>query len=110
MSKDDIKLIRHSLGSISLENIEQKEMSEAARKEYCASISAVFPIIEKDIKKAMYEQVLLIAESDNWEKVNYGRGTCNGISLLYELWKLANTEHLSAGKEKFDPTNPIGEI
>lgn len=104
-------LLRHQLGSIDLSDIENKEMTEAERKEYCAAISGIFPRLEKDIKKVMYEQVLKTADAPDWEKVNYGRGTMNGISLLYELWKEAYMEHLGRIPQgDFDRSSPIGEI
>ena len=36
----------------------EKEQTEQERKSYCASISSIFPLIEKDIKAKMYEQLI----------------------------------------------------
>ena len=106
-----IPLIRHSAGSVDISDLKEKEMTESERKKYAGEIYVVFPILEEDIKRLMKEQILLIAESENWEKVNYGRGTCNGISLLYDLWKKVVAEHQAKPSEPpSDPHSPIGEI
>ena len=82
--KDTLKLLRHSLGSIDLSDIEQEEMSEAEAKEYNAAISAVFPRIEKDIKKFLYEQLLFMSnEAQTWDHVLFGRGTYNGLKNIH---------------------------
>ncbi len=107
-------LMRHLLGSISFEDVEEdKEMTEGERKEYCASISAVFPRIEKDIKKFLYAQLMFSSnQADDWERVIFGRGTFNGLDILLEHWRKAHVEHSEKikPKEKFDESNPLPEI
>lgn len=109
-----IALMRHLLGSIDLSDIEEdKEMSEGERKEYCATISAVFPRLEKEIKKFLHAQLMFSAnQAEDWDKVVFGRGTYNGIDLLYQHWKTAHVEHTAKGKpkEEFDKHSPIGEV
>ena len=109
----DVAFMRHLLGSIDLSEIENSEMSESERKAYCSQISAVFPLIEKDIKKLLYEQLMFSSEeAETWDKVIFGRGTFNGMDILLEHWRKAHLEHLEKGKpkENFDVNNPIGEI
>lgn len=115
LDTSDLRLLRHHLGSIDLSDLEEKEMSEGERKEYCAAISAVWPRLEKDIKKFLYRQLLFISnEAETWERVIFGRGTYNGIALLEEHWRQADAEHRGEVKEKspkkFDEHAPIGSV
>ena|SRR3990167_7370086 len=107
-----VALMRNLLGSISLEDVQEAEMSESERKDYCASISAVFPRLEKDIKKFLQEQLLFCSNSaENWDQVLFGRGTFNGMDLLLQHWKVAHIEHASKiPKEEFDKNSPINQI
>lgn len=114
-------LLRNELGSIDLSDLDildieevqgEEEMSEADRKAYCSAISAVFPRLEKDIKRAMYQQLLLtFSTADNMDKITLGQGTFNGMSLLLRHWRIAHLEHSEKGKpkEEFDRHSPIGE-
>ena len=106
-----VEVLRHALGSIDISDVpNDKEMTEAERKQYVSIIAAAWPKIEKDIKQFMYKQVLAITESENWEKVNYGRGTCNGLSLLYDYWKQIDAESKTPPAGSFDKTNPMPEV
>ena len=108
---EEIDLIRHLLGSINLNDLPQKEESEAERKEYCSAIAAVFPRLEKDIKEFLHAQLMFASnEAENWEQVLFARGTFNGIDLLYKNWQKANAEHLNPPPKPFNKHNPIGEI
>jgi len=110
----DLVLMRHLLGSIDLADVEEeKEMSENERKDYCATISAVFPRLEKDIKKFLHAQLMFSAnQAEDWEKVVFGRGTFNGIDILYQHWKQAHMEHTAKGQkdEPEDKTSPVPEL
>lgn len=109
----DIALVRHLLGSIDLSDVKEEEQTEGERKEYCGAICAVFPRLEKDMKRFLYDQLMFVSnQADTWERVIFGRGTFNGMSLLYEHWKKANDEHLekTKPKETFDKHSPIGQI
>lgn len=111
---DSLELLRHQLGSVDLSDVQEDgEMSEAERREYAAAIFAVFPRLEKDIKKFLYTQLLFSSnEAVTWEQVIFGRGTFNGMDLLLEHWRKVNAEHVGNSKpqEGFDPHNPIGQI
>ena len=110
--KSDVALMRHLLGSIDLSDIKD-EMSESERREYCASIFAIYPRLEKDIKKFLFMQLEeSLAKAENWEQVIFGKGTFNGMAFLLERWKQVQAEHIenSKVKEKFDENTPIGEI
>ena len=106
-----LKVLRNQLGSVDLSDVDE-EMTEQERKEYVAVISAVFPRIEKDIKKFLYDQLLFISnKSENWDHVLFGRGTFNGMSILLEHWKQAHVEHESKSKkEEFNKTNILPEL
>jgi hypothetical protein len=119
MSETNLDLMHHLLGSIDLSDLDivevagEEEMNEGERKDYCATISAVFPRLEKDIKRAMYKQLLLtFSTADNMDKVALGQGTFNGMSLLLDKWRIAHVEHTSkiVPKEEMDKHNPVPEI
>lgn len=108
-----LKAIRHMLASIDLSDIkEEKDMTDAERKGYCAQVFAVFPVIEKDIKKFLHAQLMFISnEAATMEQVSFGRGTFNGMDLLLEHWKKAAAEHtVPKDPENFDKNNPMPEI
>ena len=107
------ELMRRMLGSISFADLENKEMTDAERKDYCATISAAWRYLERDIKKFLQTQLEYSAnQADTWERVIFARGTFNGADLLFEQWKKAHEEHLASTKPKevFDEHKPIGEI
>ena len=112
MDKDSLILQRHLLGSIDLSDIKDEEMTEAERRDYCAAISAVFPRIEKDIKKLLYAQLMYSSnQAEDWEKVIFGRGTFNGLAILLESWRQANSEHLKRTiPEDFNKHDVISDI
>src|SRR3990167_9617159 len=96
-----ISLQRNLLGSISIEDVTEGEETEADRKAYCAAIFAVFPRLEKDLKKFLHAQLLFSSnQADTWERVIFGRGTFNGISLLLEHWQQAHNEHIASVTDK----------
>lgn len=112
--ESDIKQIRNLLGLIDSSDIKEKEMSETERKEYCSSIFAIWPRIEKDILLAIKKQMALtFRDADNMDKLALGQGAVNGMTTLYELWQKAATEYESMpkdDKEEFNKNNPIGTI
>lgn len=116
--KQSLKLIRHQLGSIDLSDVkeEETELSETKRRAYCAAIFAVYPRLEKDIKKMLYLQLMFNSnEAGDWSQVIFGRGTFNGMDLLLSKWKKAQAEHLANLKENEedkpkDKTNPMPEL
>jgi len=99
-------------GSIELSDMEPEEMSEGERAEYAAAISAVFPRLEKDIKRFKFFQLLFQGEQcENMHQLMFSRGTINGFNLLLEHWQQAHVEHTNKGKkDEFDKLNPIGEL
>lgn len=107
-----IEVIRHTLGSIGLSDVEEKDQTPEERKEYCGIISAAFPTIEKDIKALLHAQLMYASnQAEDWDRVIFARGTFNGISLLLEKWKQAHTEHHTRSRpEPHDPLNPLPEL
>ena len=114
VDKLSLDLVRKSLAIASLEDVEDKEQDESARREYCAAIAAVFPRMEKDIRKFLQEQLLNTSmKSQTWEEVLVNRGVFAGMEILLEYWKGVKAEYenrISEKKEEFDKANPIGEM
>lgn len=109
---DSIKLVRHGLGILDLSDIDEKSMNVDERRTYCASMSAAWPILEKDMKKFMHKQLMFaVNQAESWEQVLVGRGAFAGMELLFEHWQAAVQEHLAGlPKEDFDKHDPIGEM
>lgn len=96
IKRDTTALLRKLLGSIDLSDIEDKEMSESERRDYCAAIFAVFPRLEKDIKKFLYKQLMFSSnQAATWDEVLVGRGVFAGAELLLEFWQNAKNEHIA---------------
>ena len=114
INQDSLKLLRESLGSINLRDqflTDADPQGEQKRKDYCASISAVFPKLEKTLKEMMADQILFaVNKTESWEQVLFSRGTFNGLMLLMEHIKLANDEHLNANEKDFNQFNPLPEV
>lgn len=112
--EQSLQLMRHFLSSIDLSDLEEdKDLSTEDRKGYCAAISAVWPRLEKDMKRFLHLQLMFgNNNAETWEQVLFSRGTFNGIDLLLEHWKKAHEEHIAKGRpeEKFDEHNPMGEL
>lgn len=74
----------------------EKEQSEQERKDYCASVSSIFPILEKDIKEEMYKELVkTYTGAENFNAVLRGQGIMEGMAILLEHWTLANSEHIA---------------
>lgn len=108
----DLAVMRHLLASIDLEDIEDEKMSESERKEYNGAISAVFPRLEKDIKRFLHTQLMFVSnQATDMNQISFGRGTYNGMAILLEHWKKAHLEHtVVEPKEDFDKHEVVGEL
>lgn len=112
-SHDTKELLRIILGSLNLKtyfldggktdwysNLTEKQKKEVMAN--CASIS------NKKFFKNLCEDIIgkqmkfTTAEAANMEQVAFGRGTINGISLLYEAIEALASEHRGIKKEEFD--------
>ena len=103
LDEKSLRLLRHELASVDLSDVEdEKEMSEAEYREYEAAISGVWPRLERDLKRAMYNQLVFgMNESLSWGQLLMARGTFNGLSLMFEKWRGAHTANMSRiGGEK----------
>lgn len=109
---NSLEVIRHELASIDLSDIGDEEMTENERKEYMAAISAVFPRLEKDIKRFLHAQLMFISNNaQDMNQISFGRGTFNGMDLLLNHWRKAHEEHtIKEPKEEFDKSSPVGEL
>jgi len=110
----DGKLLRPIACQLDLEKEgdDGKEVTEKERKDYCASISAVYPRLEKDIKKFLYEQMERIAIKPlTWEESLVLRGEYSGMAFLLDFWGKAHLEHLKGLRpEEFDKDKVFPEI
>ncbi len=98
-----IKLQRHLLASLDLSDLEDKMLSESERKDYVAAIFAVWPRLEKDLKKFMYDQLMFASQkATTWEEVLFARGTFNGMDLIFEHWKIAANEFEASASEAIE--------
>ena len=106
---------------VDLQFPEEKEISETERKAYNASVFAVFPRIEKDIKQEMYIQLIRtysegVGVSKSKDERDFeiirGNGIMEGMAILLEKWQLAAKEHEASPKEEEggDPYNPMPEL
>lgn len=111
---DSLLLLHHALGSVDLSDVEEeKEQTEAERAEYIAAISAVYPRLEKDIKRFLYAQLMFVSNNaETWEQVLFGRGTFNGMDVLLNYWKQAHIENAQKSRPEVteSPNSPIGEL
>ena len=107
------ELIRRQLSSLNLSDFTKDDkMSESERREYVSAISAVWPRLERDIKRFLYDQLIFTSNnSESWDQVIFGRGTFNGMDLLLNHWRKVHEEHQmnSKPKEDFDQYNPLPE-
>ena len=107
-----LEAMRHLLASIDLSDVEE-DMNENERKEYIAAISAVFPRLEKDIKRFLHLQLMFVSNNaQDMNQISFGRGTFNGMDLLLNHWKKAHFEHTAKGapEEEGDKYSPIVEL
>lgn len=101
----DLKAMRHMLASIDIEDIEE-ELVESDQKQYDAAISAVFPHLEKDIKRFLHQQLLFANNTANdMNQVAFARGTFNGMDILLEHWRKAHLRHTAKPQEQKDDEN-----
>lgn len=113
MEQESLKLMRHSLGLLDLSDVEgQKDLTPAERKEYCASISAIWPRLKKDIEKYLYQQLLFSSnQAETWEQVLVGRGAFAGMEMLFQHWQAAHQEHVAdLSFDDFEKFNSISEV
>ncbi len=108
------ELVRKNLASIDLSCVEDdKAMSETERRAYASAVHAVFPRLEKDVKRFMYQQLLFNSkESETWEQVLFGRGSLDGMAQLLGYWNGVSQEHADNSNKdpKFDKHSPVGEM
>ena len=91
---------------------DEKQMTEAERKEYVSAIAAIWPRIEKDIKRFLFKQLMINSnQMETWDQVLVGRGAFAGQEMLYDYWNSINQEYIaSISFEEFEKFNSISEI
>ena len=103
---------------IELELPTEQELDETERKAHNAAIFAVWPRLEKDIKRLIFEQ-LETTYRDNIEMAKTreeivlatvrGNGIMEGAGILLEKWRSDAKTHEAEGKpkEEFDKHESI---
>lgn len=106
---------------LTLEIPQEKELDETERKAHNSAIFSVFPRIERDIKSKMYEQLITTysigvgtaktKEERDFEIVR-GNGIMEGMAILLESWRQAESEHRADSKpeDDFDKTKVLPEV
>ena len=93
---DSIKLLRHNLSTINLDDTEDYlEFSEQERREFVGRVASAkhdLEIIIKHLLKAQEDYAL--RQTINWEQIWTSRGTINGFDLVLEELKQLTGEHL----------------
>lgn len=108
-----LALIRKALNIVEPKE-DLEELSEEARKEYCAAIAGIWPRLEQDIQHLLYQQLVKTTlQSGTWEEVLVGRGVFGGMELLFEHWQKAAAEHqkdvTETHEETYDEHKVVGE-
>lgn len=104
-NKSATLLNREQLGSISLNEMRDKDLSENEIKERNAKISSDFKILEQTIKILLIAQEEFMAnQCENEKQLLFGRGTVNGLSLLLDEFQSFKGQHdeLTKPKEGFN--------
>lgn len=105
------KVMRHAIGSVDLNDLPKVELSESEQRNYNARVSSTFDIVEKAFKKLLRAQMEFMAgggeiySNDEKMQIVFGRGTVNGLSLLYEELREAHVKHIAAST----PAEPVGD-
>lgn len=103
-------LNREQLGSISLDGMRDKELTENELKERNAKISLDFKIIEQTTKKLLIAQEEFMAnQCENEQQLLFARGSINGLTLLLEEFASYKSQHdeITKPKDEFNKFNVI---
>jgi len=92
---------------------QHKELNDEEQKGYDASISAVFPRLEEDIKLEMYERLVQgYTQAQQWDDVLKCQGEMEGMAVLLEKWRTAHNAHMERQQpaQEVDNTEIVGTI
>lgn len=114
-------VMRHQLGSIDPSNLKElTDMDESEQKNRHSEAALIYTkkFFKREIDLLKDSQVYAMAEQyDGQSQHDFGKGTVNGISLVYEHIEQLAGKHLSetAPKEEYDkygtnPETPISAI
>ena len=114
--KDELELTRHNLSVLSIVDVvDDSRLNGSDRKNYLAyahelMLNPVFQNICKLISLKQRDMTICDAETD--VQLADGRGTINGVSLVYEAVLALNSEFESARRNapEFDEQNSLPEI
>ena len=105
----DVIAKRNFLGSIDKEQVEYvKNMREEERRDHVGSVSVIFQkaAFKRELNALMDTQVYWMGEKADGDRQHlFGKGTLNGIQLVFERFELLDSEarDRSRPKEAEDP-------
>lgn len=113
INEDLVKLNRHFLGSIDLDDIVNADtLTGTDRKIYLENAEVLFsnPVLMNELRRAVKLQVEFIArEAIGDEQVYIGRGGINMADLLVERFNNLHAEYKEETKRE-DPFDPYGVV
>ncbi|MCK9370263.1 hypothetical protein M0R04_10185 [Candidatus Dojkabacteria bacterium] len=110
-------LTRHQLSSIDLKDFEKLlPQNEAERKAYIQYVASGFKsYLDPLFKKLIQAQLEFIGhDATDWDKVNFSRGTLNGLTLIKDEFEKCFAEHIQdfmdANTKPIDKSQTIGDL
>lgn len=105
-------LNREQIGLLTVSDLERLEsgMTVSERREYVARVSAVFDVLQRELKGAIAIQIdQAIRNAETWEEVLICRGGVNMGEILLEHFGTLHAEHIDniKQKEEFNPHDVI---
>jgi hypothetical protein len=87
MTNDDLKLMRHILGSIDLYDVDET-LNDAELLARAGDVEIFYKkYFDKQLKQMIQEQLEFIGKEVQPEQLAFARGTINGFSLIREWFK-----------------------
>lgn len=80
----------------------RKKMSPKEYDAYCAQAFAFWHLLEHDLRKMMFDQLVETARADSWEKANFGKGVLQGFETVFSYYESLANKHTSG--------NPSGDV
>ena len=116
-----IQKLRHEVCSIDLSDIRSVDqhvpskadtLSKEERSSYVASAAGFFQLyLKPEAERLLYAQEKFMNEkAENWFQMLVGRGTINGILLLYELFQEYEKEVRAPAQERASEEQPESEV
>lgn len=113
--KTIIDFNRHQIGSVDLSDLVCIEkLPKSERMNYLQKAESIWnnPVFQNEIKYIIQLQLEYIGmEGDSYEKINFARGTINGVDLFRERFSSYHNEYIQAirPEEKFNQFEIVPE-